>query len=238
MTPSPWGRSRHRKYARAGWVSDSDMLSTIVAATGDHARGGVVIELGCGLGHVAAAFVPVAAHVVGVDHDENMLGQAKSHDVVEYVHSKVESFRHSPVDVVVARNVIHYIGGPVLFEKAGELLRTGGLFVVCQAVPPSTAARPWHDAMHDMMGVARAPSTDDLVAGFTLEGFERVAVSYYFHRMNVPAWVDARVEDPELRERVLRHHDLVLEYPEFEPVLEDGCLWVTVRFAIATGFKQ
>ncbi|MGH3119336.1 MAG: class I SAM-dependent methyltransferase, partial [Gaiellales bacterium] len=189
MTPSPWGTNRHRKYSRAGWVSEGDMLSAIVNAAGNRAAGGVVIELGCGLGHVAAAFADIAARVVAVDHDENMLSQAHARDHVEYVHSKVELFDHSPVDVVVARNVIHYIGGPLLFEKARNLLRPAGIFLVCQAVPPSTAARPWHDQLHDMMGVARAPNTDDIVAGFALEGFSSIKVTYYFHRMNVTDWV-------------------------------------------------
>lgn len=230
-----WGANRHRKYARAQWVSDTDMLARMIDETRGLAEDGTVVELGCGLGTVIAAFADIAGQCIAVDHDENMLKQASRQDKVHYVHDRIQDFKCEPADVVVARNVIHYVGSEALFEKAAELLRPRGLFLVCQAVPPSTAARGWHDRMHDMMSVDRAPSTDDLVSGFTVNDFEQIAATFHIHRMHVARWLDARVDDRELRDRLMQHHDALDGFPEYQSVGAGEDRVISVRFAIVTG---
>ncbi|MBI2361114.1 MAG: class I SAM-dependent methyltransferase, partial [Deltaproteobacteria bacterium] len=110
-----WGRNRHQKYGLAKWVSDADLLRAIVEETRGLARDATVVELGCGLGHVAAAFVGVAAKCVGVDYDINMLKRAVNKEKIQYIHSRIEEISDLSADVVLARNVMHYVAAHELF---------------------------------------------------------------------------------------------------------------------------
>ncbi|MBI2360075.1 MAG: class I SAM-dependent methyltransferase, partial [Deltaproteobacteria bacterium] len=219
----------------AKWVSDADLLRAIVEETRGLAQGATVVELGCGLGHVAAAFVGVAAKCVGVDYDLNMLKRAVNKEKIHYIHSRIEEISDLSADVVLARNVMHYVAAHELFGAARKILRPEGILVVCQAVPPSTRARPWHVRMHDILGVNHAPSCDDIVTFFHLHGFSDIRSRFNFCRMNVQDWLDARVDSPEKRRAVLEHHQQLKKLPEFEPDFSVKGLEVTVRFVIVSG---
>jgi SAM-dependent methyltransferase len=235
--PAGWDRTRHRTYSNAAWVSDPELLAAILRETRGIAHDGTVVELGCGLGNLAAAFVPIASRCIGVDQDANMLRAATAQDRVQYVHSSIEGYSGTTADAVLARNVAHYVGVGKLFDKARELLRPGGLFLVCQAVPPSGRARTWHDALHAMMGVAPAPGTDDLVSEFRLKRFADIRATFHPHRMNVNQWLNARLDSTALRKTALEHHAALVDYPEYEHESRDGEVFVTVRFAIVTGLR-
>lgn len=232
-----WNPNRHRTYAQAGWVTDRGLLDAIVSQAKTWAAGGTVVELGCGFGHVAAAFSSVARRCIGVDHDAEMLRGALLPEQITYVHSSIDSFSHDPVDVVAVRNVLHYVRPDLLFEKAGQLLRTEGMLILCQAVAPSSRTRPWHDALHSMLSVGPAPGTDDLIGLFRRHGFRSIRSTFHFHRLNVTRWLDARTEDAALREAILRHHRELECFPEYEPDLASAEVSVTVRFVVASGLR-
>ena len=230
-----WEGNRHEKYSLAKWVSDTDLLKAIVEASRGLADGGTVIDLGCGLGHVATAFLGTAAKCIGVDYDINMLNQALYRDKIQYIHSRIEDIQGLTAEVVLARNVIHYVPGEELFVAAKRILRPGGIFVLCQAIPPSTRSRPWHTHLHDILGVYHAPSCDDIVTFFRRHGFSDIRSRFSFCRFNVQEWLEARVQSLRIRRTVLKYHECLKELPEFEPDFSVEGIEVTVRFAIVSG---
>lgn len=230
-----WESNRHHTYRLAKWVSNAEMLQATVRETRGLAVQGTVVDLGCGLGHVAAAFLGVAARCIGVDSDRNMLNQALYPDKIQYIHSRIEEIEGLTADAVVARNVVHYVAEQELFAAVERILKPGGIFVLCQAIPPSTRARSWHARMHDILGVNHAPSCDDLVTYFRLHGFSDICSRFIFCRMNVGEWLEARVDSPEKRAAVLEHHKQLDKLLEFEPDFSVVGIEVTVRFAIVSG---
>ena len=230
-----WDNNRHHKYPLAKWVSNAEMLQAVVQESRGLGVQGTVVDLGCGLGHVAAAFLSVASRCIGVDFDRNMLNQALSPDKIQYIHSRIEEIRGLTADAVVARNVMPYVPEHGVFGAVKRILKPGGIFVLCQAIPPSTRARSWHASMHDILGVNPAPSCDDIVTYFRLHGFSEICSRFNFCRMNVGEWLEARVDSPEKRAAVLEHHKQLNKLPEFEPDFSVEGIEVTVRFAIVSG---
>lgn len=233
-----WGKSRHKDYHKIKWVSDDNLIKRVVQAARDKEKNGVVVELGCGLGHQLMGFVKNANNCIGVDADDNMLERAKRDKKIEYIHSDVRQVSGISADVVVARNVLHYIPGNDVLEIANRIMKQGAILILTQAVPPSLRVREWHNQLHDMLSVKHSPSTDDMVLYCRLGGLENIETQYCFHRMNVNEWLNVRVESDMLRKTVLKHHKKLIQYPEYEALVSGDRIDITVRFSIVSGTKN
>jgi len=232
-----WGVDRHQNYHLAKWVSDSDILEKVVLAAQGKEKNGVVVDLGCGLGHQLAAFAGTASHCIGIDSDAKMLERAIRNEKIRYVHSDVSAYSETGADVVVARNVLHYIPPETISRVAVGALKPGGILILAQAVPPSTKARPWHNHLHDIFRVHHAPGTDDMVSFLHLANFCNIQAQFSFHRMNVTDWLAARVDSEEIRVQALDHHRRLPDFPEYEAEILEQRVVVTVRFAIVSGIR-
>lgn len=232
-----WSKERHKNYHRAKWVSDAQLIESVVNAARGLDRGGVVIDIGCGLGNLLEVFSRSASHCIGIDADEKMLERAIRKDNIEYKHCKAEEIDGFEADVVVARNVLHYIPGNSLAEIAGRNLKKGGIVVLTQAVPPSLRVKPWHDQLHEMLLVNKTPTTDDMVSFCRLANFKDIQSQFCFHQMNVNEWLDARAENDPMKEKVLEHHKKLSSFAEYEPEFVENDVTITVRFAIVSGIK-
>lgn len=232
-----WGPTRHNSYHNVKWVSDTDILQkTVLAARGKNV-GGIVVDFGCGIGNQLAAFAEKAFQCIGVDSDPNMLERAVRRENIRYVLSPVQEANNFTADVVVARNVLHYIHGSLLGDRAWKTLKSGGVAIFAQAVPPSTQARPWHNELHDLLHVDHVPSSDDIISFLRLAHFSDLRADFSFHRMNVNEWLEARSDSPLIKQAVLEHHRKLSDYPEYETLITGDQIEVTVRFAIISGEK-
>lgn len=233
-----WDHNRHRNYHKARWVSDASLIDKIIKVADGKERGGTVVDLGCGLGQLLAEFAKSGSLCIGVDSDKNMVEKAIRHENIQYVNMAVEDVKDIAADVVVARNVLHYIPGDVIAQVASNIMKPGGVLILAQAVPPSTKLRSWHNELHDIFSVNYAPSTDDMVSFLRLSDFHNISSQFSFHRMNVNEWLHARTDSPEQRLAVLEHHKKLMDYPEFEAAFSEDQIEVTVRFSIVYGTKS
>ena len=93
-----------------------------------------VLDLGCGTGLAGLAFKPIARRLVGVDLSPRMIAKASAlkiyDDIFEADVEKVPSAAGGPFDIVIAADVLVYLGdlGP-LFAEAGRLLKPEGLWL-------------------------------------------------------------------------------------------------------------
>lgn len=237
-TDRKWDHQRHHNYHKLRWVSDLNLMEKIVKVSCGRERGGVVVDLGCGLGQQLAEFAKSASHCIGIDADENMIEKAIRRNNIQYVHMAVEKIKDVAADVVVARNVLHYIPGTVISDVASRILKPSGILILAQAIPPSTRLRSWHNQLHDLFQVNHAPSTDDMVAFLRLANFSNISAEFHFHRMNVNEWLHSRTDSPEQSQAVLEHHRKLSDFPEFEPSFSQDKIEVTVRFSIVHGIKS
>lgn len=96
-----------------------------------------VLELGCGVGFVAAHLAESYNFVVyGTDFDDDQIQIAKEiQPKQEQLHFKVEdatklSFADSSIDLVLAQNVFHHIPGwEAAIPEIARVIRSGGYFI-------------------------------------------------------------------------------------------------------------
>ena len=233
-----WGTDRHNNYHRAKWISDEGILQKIVVVAQVKSKNGTVVDFGCGQGNQLEAFARQGFQCIGIDSDPNMLERAIRHQNIKYILSPIQEVKGLTADIIVARNVLHYIPGPILSEVAWKALKPGGIAILAQAVPPSTQSRLWHNNLHDLLNVNHAPSSDDMVSFLRLAHFADIRADFSFHRMNVNEWLDARSDSPLVKQAALEHHGKLVVYPEYEPSITSKQIDVTVRFAIVSGHKN
>lgn len=238
LTLAGWTADRYQRYREAAWVADQGLMELIVRESRGAAKDGILVDLGCGMGHVLEAFSPVARECLGVDLDQNMLDSASQPPNVKYVCGDMRQLTEPICDVVIARNVLHYVAPHDVIEVAVRLLRPGGVAVLCQAVPPSRHVRGWHDELHRILSAPPAPSTDDIVACLRMGGFTDIRASFHFHRMNVEEWLASRVgPDSPAYHTAHEHHTQLEDCREYEPDFGNGATVVTVRFAVVSGVR-
>ena len=96
-----------------------------------------VLELGCGIGFVAAYLAESYNFVVyGTDYDADQIRIAKElQPKIEQLHFQVEdatklSFEDSSIDLVLAQNVFHHIPGwQAAIREIARVLRSGGYVI-------------------------------------------------------------------------------------------------------------
>jgi trans-aconitate methyltransferase len=91
-----------------------------------------ILDLGCGTGHLTAALAEAGAAVVGLDHSEEMLRQARSaYPRLEFVQGDARSFVFAePFDAVFSNATLHWVRPPeTVVGRVRDALRPGGRFV-------------------------------------------------------------------------------------------------------------
>lgn len=147
------------------WRSWSNVLDALPPL-----RGRAVLDLGCGVGDVAAKLVARGAHVIGVDLQEELLAEARTRSLREatFVHADLHALPELPTaDGVWASFVAAYFPDlPAALAGWTRTLKPGGWIALTE--------------IDDLFGhEPLAPRTREL-----LEGFERAALAagwYDFH---------------------------------------------------------
>lgn len=114
------------KHAFVWKVADS-LLELLDARAGER-----ILDLGCGMGHLAAKIASAGADVVGLDHSQTMLDQAR----VSFPHLRFEQgdargfSLDLPFDAVFSNATLHWVKPPEAAAACiAKALRPGGRFV-------------------------------------------------------------------------------------------------------------
>lgn len=92
----------------------------------------LILDLGCGTGHLTNQIAQSGAHVVGLDHSEQMLETARQqYPQIEFIQSDASAFSlPKPCDAIFSNAVLHWVkratGAAACIARA---LKPGGRFV-------------------------------------------------------------------------------------------------------------
>jgi SAM-dependent methyltransferase len=173
---SPWTHDI-RRFAVDVTV-DRDSLSARSAREVLPARGGTVLDVGCGGGRASLALVPPASELVGVDTSGAMLDEflsacARAGVARRTIHGRWPDVAPiTPVaDLVVCHHVLYNVAGVEPFLLA--LTEHARLAVVVE-LPPEHPMSAWAPAWKHFWGIERptSPTADDLIAVIAELGLE------------------------------------------------------------------
>ena len=147
-------------FERAPVQSDPVALQRLVREAAFR-EGGLVLDAGCGPGLVGEALLTAGYQLVGVDLSREMIERARrrcSQFAARATFLQVSVFDASldtrfPFDGAISRYVLHHVIDPAAFlARQIELLRPGGILVVCDHL---TDPQPDRAAHHAALEVAR-----------------------------------------------------------------------------------
>jgi SAM-dependent methyltransferase len=175
----------------------------------------LVLDAGCGPGLVSAAFLAAGHGVVGVDLSAEMVARARRRCAEFGARARFEQLSlfdpafGGPFDAAVSRYVLHHTPDPGAFvRRQAELLRTGGVVVLCDHTTDPDAALASHH--HSLEGArdrthARNATSGELVDLFGTAGLGEVRLVEEPFTLDFDEWFDrgTPVEDREVVRRRL-----------------------------------
>ncbi len=161
-----------------------------------------ILDVGCGPGLVAEAFLEAGHRVIGIDLSAEMIARAERRcarfgNRASFRQASVydgELDRLEPFDATVSRSVLHHIEDPLQFvARQSRLVIPGGVLVICDhTTDPDPEARYWHqtiERLRDRTHTANVTPGEmaDLLANVGLEPIYLVEHSF---RLDFDEWFD------------------------------------------------
>ncbi len=189
MTTGDWNASLYDAKHAFVFAYGSDLLELLAPHAGE-----LILDVGCGTGHLTAAIAQSGARVVGLDRSPAMIEAARQrYPTLEWHLDDIRSFLYpQPFDAIFSNATLHWIREPeAVVERLARLLRPGGRLVlemggrgnvaaVCSAVEKVLQARlairpanPWY-----------FPALGEYAALLEAHGFE-VQAAWLFKRPTV-----------------------------------------------------
>lgn len=168
-------RERAQTYDQDNWTSDSMLLSAHVDVSGSISASRI-LDIGCGTGVLGAEFVLSGAEVIGVDISSEMLEHARTrlaHSIQANIYDL--PFPSERFDLILCRQVLHYIDASLALKECRRVLRSGGHMLVSSIVPYGVSDLSWFMGRVKLMKPLQVwtPTTDSVLdlmkkTGFTL----------------------------------------------------------------------
>jgi demethylmenaquinone methyltransferase/2-methoxy-6-polyprenyl-1,4-benzoquinol methylase len=151
-----WLESAPRRYDDGMRLITLGRVSRVYDAVADSVRASGardVLEIGCGTGAVTKRLIEAGARVTAVDHNPEMLEQARSRlrdagpGSVEYLEktaAEIDALDAASFDAVVASLSLSEMSAQersFVLGQAARVLRTGGLLVVADEVRPGAVGK-------------------------------------------------------------------------------------------------
>jgi SAM-dependent methyltransferase len=206
-----------------------------------------VLDLGCGPGLVASAYLRAGHRVFGVDLSAEMVERARHRcrkfgDKAEFHQGSLyDPLPAAPFDVVVSRYVLHHVTDPRAFVlRQAALVRPGGIVVVSDHTSdPDPARAAWHqriEAARDRTHT-RNLTPGEIVDLMALGGLGRISAVEESFQIDFDEWFDRGTPDlakDEVRGLLLAGNSARGFAPELLP---DGRLTIHSWRSIVRGVK-
>jgi len=125
---------------RPGYPEDAITFAVPVAPV----DGGRLLEVGCGSGQATRSLLERGYRITAIDISPNLLTIARNHfgdrDNLTFLQTSFEEFsadRTDAYDVILAPSSWHWIDPEIGFQRASDLLRSGGLLSIMAHITPS-----------------------------------------------------------------------------------------------------
>jgi len=137
MTTNTWNTTLYDRNYAFVWKYGESLLDDLAPQAGE-----LVLDIGCGTGHLTAQIAQRGATVLGIDADPQMIDQAQHHyPDSQSANSQSTNLRFEwadaryfqtpyPFDAVFSNAVLHWIKEPdTVLQGIGRSLKPGGRFV-------------------------------------------------------------------------------------------------------------
>jgi len=198
MNHNLWHK-RASVYDKLSWTKKQELLKTIKhSAWSNSSSDGFknVCDIGTGTGTVAKFLAPFCKNIEAIDNSKDMLEIAKQENSfknINYHLMNVEEmhFDDKIFDLIVARMTFHHVEqqNKAILE-CYRILKPGGAFVVCEAVP-AMGVRSFFTDMFKLKEKRRVYSLDDLIHLLELGKFKDIDYCIYVMKdVSVRNWLE------------------------------------------------
>ena len=125
--PLVWDAALYDSKHSFVWQRGADLLELLRPEPGE-----VILDLGCGTGHLTEQIAVTASEVVGIDSSPEMIREAKKlHPGIRFEVGDARDFSFSrPFDAVFSNAALHWVREPErVVSSVAKSLRPGGRFV-------------------------------------------------------------------------------------------------------------
>ncbi|MEW6668755.1 MAG: class I SAM-dependent methyltransferase [Thermodesulfobacteriota bacterium] len=210
---------RAQSFSDSQWATSEALQVPFLQALADEDNVKDVLDLGCGVGLFSLALGESGYQVYGIDASQQMVGAAQKTAKTPSINFREGSAQSIPFpdeafDAVVARMVLHNVlpRWEVALTETRRVLRTGGMLLVLEGVPPNDACRQFFRRVLLRVHQRHFFSEKILIEGirnsrFEIQRQDRVVLP----RMNIARWLSEAVPDPVLRTALLNEHERLPE---------------------------
>ena len=156
--PADWNSKLYEAKHAFVWKAAEGLLELLDAQPGER-----ILDLGCGTGHLTARIASVGADVVGLDHSQSMLDQARTaFPQLRFEQGDARDFSfEQPFDAIFSNATLHWVKPPAAAAACiAKALRPGGRFVA--EFGGRGNVRTIESAIHSVAGRMGQPLTESL----------------------------------------------------------------------------
>ena len=174
----------------------------------------VLLDVGTGAGHTAAAFAPFVKRVYGLDPAEGMLAAARETyggiSNLEFTPGTGDDtgFPDNTFDLVTARHTLHHHESvPHTLEELERVLKSGGRLAIVDEVTPNRELEAWYHALEKARDSThvRTYLMDEWRVFVREAGLEWVVGdAQTVYTLNVESWIARMKPSPQAAEAVRR----------------------------------
>jgi ubiquinone/menaquinone biosynthesis C-methylase UbiE len=240
-----WER-RSKCYDRQHWTMDRGYLGEFVKC-GSFRKSDIVLDVGTGTGAVAEAVAPLVKEVVAVDISKSMLniarGKGNSLNIdYKYADARRLPFPSGVFDKVTGRMVFHHImeGGDRAILECCRVLKSGGIIVFSEGVPPDERVKPRYDEIFRIKERRKTYLPKDIVSTLKFGGFQKIRCkTYWMRNVSVRNWLEDSCLKSESLEEIIRLHMEGSSYfrEVYNMRVASDDVFMDWKFIIATGMK-
>ncbi|MBI4609472.1 MAG: class I SAM-dependent methyltransferase [Candidatus Rokubacteria bacterium] len=226
-------------YSELQWVKDGGLIGAILEMCGEGER---ALEVGCGTGAMLRGLSQRYRECAGVEPSSQLLAEALAMPGVSYINKPFEELGwQEEFDCVLMRNVLHHLDTPAdALARVKGALRVGGRLVLCEGVPPCSAAVERYTAVFRCIDDRHIFTESDLVSLLHLAGLgDLVLRPYFMEGVDLLSWLRGVAPDQETYEKMLALHRQGDEAWRRAYQVSEGPTWyrMTWRWAIIVAVK-
>jgi len=238
-------KMRARKYDKLQWATRSDFLNKFLEVC-SLKKDDVALDVGCGTGIITREISPYISSAIGLDISNDMLRHALDHKTGNetFVQGDILKmpFSDNSFDKVTARMIFHHImsGTQRAMDECFRVLKSGGLMILAEGVPPCREAKGWYSKMFKLKEDRLTFFEEDLIDLMKNAGFKGIKVAEHIsRRSSIKNWLENSGIPKERQEQIMQMHQQMPEHirkPYNAEISRDDVI-LDMKFLIVTGKK-